>query len=134
MQNEQASFDVAASARAFVARQARQRSQREARRLAAWQAARQALAAVLPDYPAVRRAYLFGSVTRPGAFRADSDVDIAIEGSSAADYFAIWRRLEEAMPDWLVDVRELLSDTWLAQRIYRQGYLVYERETGHAQG
>lgn len=134
MQNEWASFDVLASARAFVAREARRRAEREARRLTALQAASRAVKAVLANYPAVRRAYLFGSVIRPGAFRRDSDVDIAIEGGSAADYFAIWRRLEEAMPDWVVDVCALQSDPWLTERVRRQGSLVYEREIGHAEG
>ena len=131
--NDQAPFDIAASARAFSARQARLRAEREARRQVAWQAACQAVATLLPEYPSVRRAYLFGSVTRSGAFRADSDIDIALEGSSPADHFAIWRRLEETLPDWTLDVREVSVDTWLAERVRLEGHLIYDRAIGHTQ-
>ncbi len=81
---------------------------REQRRAAALTAARAAAQAVLPRFPAVRRAYLFGSSSGPGAMRATSDVDIALEAALDAEtYFAVWRALERAAGPWKLDVIEL---------------------------
>lgn len=35
----------------------------------------------------IRHAYIFGSITRPGHFTEDSDVDIAVERMVPEDYF-----------------------------------------------
>ena len=40
---------------------------------------RDAIRRLAPQYPAVRRVYLFGSVLRPGAFHDTSDIDVALE-------------------------------------------------------
>ncbi len=120
------SVDIAACRESFAAREERKLVEREKRRQVALEAAISALNAVLPRYGKVRRAYLFGSAIRPGAFRHDSDVDIAVEGIEAADYFALWRDLEEAMPDWPVDLRDLVSGTHFARRVQMEGRLIYE--------
>ena len=103
-------------------------TERAARREQAVQAARAAMRAVMPHFPSVAKAYLFGSVTRPGAMRRDSDIDIAIEGHlTAEEYFALWRDLERAMPGWLIDVVELDQDLLFAGRVRESGELIYER-------
>jgi predicted nucleotidyltransferase len=117
--------DIAACRASFAAREENRLAGREKRRQAALEAAVSALKAILPHYVKVRRAYLFGSVVRPGAFRLDSDVDVAVEGMEAADYFALWRDLERAMPDWQVDLRDLVPGTHFAERVQRSGCLVY---------
>ncbi len=118
--------DIAACRASFVDREEKKLAERETRRQAALEAAANALHAVLPRYRKVRRAYVFGSVVRPGAFRLDSDVDIAVEGLEAADYFAFWRDLEGAMPDWPVDLRDLVSGTHFAERVQMEGHRIYE--------
>ena len=118
--------DIAACRASFAAREERKLAEREKRRKAALEAAVSALNAISPRYGKVRRAYLFGSVVRSGAFRLDSDVDVAVEGIEAADYFALWRDLEGAMPDWPVDLRDLVPGTHFARRVQMEGRLIYE--------
>ncbi len=60
-------------------RDAERREARETLRESKLQQARESICRIAPLHPAVRRVYLFGSVLRPGRFRADSDIDIAIE-------------------------------------------------------
>lgn len=120
--------DVAACRRAFFAREERARVKREFRRQAALKAATDAILSIVADYPALRRAYLFGSVLRQGAFRSRSDIDIAVEGIDAGDFFSLWRDLEEAMPDWAVDLRDLVPSSHFARRVQDAGRLIYDRE------
>jgi len=120
--------DLAACRESFLAREEKKRADREKRRQTAQEAAVSTMLAILPRYPTVRRAYLFGSVLRQGAFRLDSDVDIAVEGVNATDYFSLWRDLEEAMPGWTVDLRDFVPGTHLAERVQREGRLIYERK------
>jgi predicted nucleotidyltransferase len=101
--------------------------EREEHRRKALLAVREHALAVLAACTSVRRAYLFGSVTRPGAFDTASDIDIAVEGTTAADYFAVWRDLERALPDWTVDVREVDVPSPFADRVQETGVLIYER-------
>ncbi len=49
------------------------REAQEQRRKAAYRAVQEASAGVFCRYPSLHRAYLFGSVTYPGAFHAHSD-------------------------------------------------------------
>lgn len=120
--------DVAACRRSFLAREERARAKRELRRQTALKAATDAIRSRVADYPALRRVYLFGSVLRQGAFKPRSDIDIAVEGVDAVDFFSLWRDLEEAMPDWAVDLRDLVPGSKFALRVQERGRIVYERE------
>jgi len=94
--------------------------------------------AIFCRYPGVRKAYLFGSVLRPGAMRFDSDLDIAIEGDlKAGEYFALWRDLEDALEGWPVELVILDENVPFAKRVIETGELLYERtdtdaESGHS--
>jgi len=112
---------------AFRARQQKLRAERESRRLDALEAVRQAILACAPGYSSVRRIYLFGSVARPGAFRRDSDVDVAVEGIGTAEYFDLWRDLERAAPEWTIDLRDITRPSLFAERVRATGHLIYER-------
>jgi predicted nucleotidyltransferase len=119
-------FDVAACREHLRVRQEREYQAREQRRQAALKALRIAAHSVLPRFPSVRRAYLFGSVLRPGALRSTSDIDVAIEGRlNAEEYFALWRELEQAAPGWLIDLVELDRDLRFATTVRERGELVY---------
>jgi len=126
--------DIAACREAFLARERKARAEREARRLAALEAVRLAILQSVPGHSAVRRAYLFGSVTRPGAFRLDSDVDVAVEGIGVAEYFDLWRDLEQAAPEWTIDLRDVTRPSLFAERVRATGQLIYERNDAGSQG
>jgi predicted nucleotidyltransferase len=130
----EAVFDVAACRTHLQARQEQQFRAREERRLAALKTLRVAAHSVLPRFPRVRRAYLFGSVLRPGALRSTSDVDVAFEGDlNAEEYFALWRALERAAPDWVIDLVDLSRDVRFADLIRERGELVYGRPDSDAE-
>jgi predicted nucleotidyltransferase len=119
------SFDIQAARQSFQARLQKDYEAREAARQKAFEAVRAKVPAVIAKYRAVKSAFLFGSILRPGAFRPDSDIDIAIEGGSAEDYFALWHDLEDALPDWLIDLRDLPPDTRFAEQVFERGEKIY---------
>lgn len=69
----------------------------------------------------VRRAYLFGSVARPGGFRSDSDVDLAVEQIDGTAFFQAIGQLsgEIGRP---VDLVELTTCRF-ADKIRREGII-----------
>ena len=119
--------------RRLFARRAQARlASREERRRGARQAALAALPELLAQYPAVRRAYLFGSVLREGAFTAFSDLDIALDGADTEMCLEIWREAEKTMADWPLDVRPL-DDSAFAARVRKKGEIIYARSSHSAQ-
>lgn len=117
--------DIQTYRRSFQARLQQGLEEREARRNQAIRAIKEVVPALLPHYPAIKAVYLFGSVLRFGRFQTSSDIDVAIEGGTAEDYFAFWRDLQEALPDWLIDLRDLPPATLFAQRVYETGEKIY---------
>ena len=71
-------------------------------------------------------AYLFGSILRAGSFRPDSDVDIAVDGNIGPDYFPLWGALEEALPDYAIDLRELPAEETFNDKVRLIGEKLYE--------
>lgn len=55
----------------------------------------------------VRRVILFGSLAHAGWFMSDSDVDLAVAGLAAADFWKAWRVAEETIGDRPVDLVEI---------------------------
>lgn len=72
--------------------------------------------------------YLFGSITHRGKFRIDSDIDVAVEGTNAKQYFALWRDLERIITEWEIDLRELNEPSYFTQTVKQRGELIYERK------
>lgn len=64
-------------------------------------------AAMLKTRFGTRRVVLFGSLAHAAWFAADSDVDLAVEGLSAQEYWAAWRAVEEIVRDRPVDLLTL---------------------------
>lgn len=118
--------------RGWRRREEARRARREERRLAALAAARQAILTLAGNWPSVRRVYLFGSITEPGMFHERSDIDVAVAGTTAEDYFAFGRALDEALPQFLVDVREINAPSFFADQVRATGVLLYEREDSTA--
>lgn len=111
----------------FQARLKRQQEEREQARQHALQAVQEKALGIIARSPSVRRAYLFGSLTRPGAFHETSDIDIAVEGTTAQDYFDLWKSLEEALSNWTVDLRDITSPSSFSDLVRKTGVLIYER-------
>jgi len=118
---------IQAYRRQFQARLQKSFERREARRLQVLRTAMAAFPSAIATFPSVRRAYLFGSVTRAGAFGVESDIDVAVEGTTAEDYFALWAELEGILPEVIIDVREITPDSLFGQRVHKTGILLYER-------
>lgn len=64
-------------------------------------------AAALKSRFGVRRVVLFGSLAHACWFVPDSDVDLAVEGLAADDYWGAWGLAEEIIGDRTVDLIEL---------------------------
>jgi len=67
----------------------------------------------------IRSAYLFGSIARPGRFRRDSDVDLAVEQIDSQSFFRAWGRLSGELGRSL-DLVELAHCPFAA-KIRREG-------------
>ena len=94
---------------------------------------REAVAQAASEFPAIERAYLFGSFAR-GTFGSDSDVDVRIEydhgmSFNLHDVSQFGKRIEQATGRE-VDVvsADRIKKEGLAAAIERDKELVYERE------
>ena len=101
-------------------------AQRESLRQQVREQAIVAILEVIPRYPQIIQVYLFGSVTRPGGFSDRSDLDIAVAGTDAASYFALWGDLETACPDWCIDLREINQACHFTDTVRQTGELIYD--------
>lgn len=102
----------------LLARMSAERAgRREAARMAARERLREALAELLPPGCEV---WVFGSVLRPGRFREDSDVDIAVD-SLPPGLSEGWLQFQLALRiDRAVDLLNL-NETGLREKIEREG-------------
>ena len=65
------------------------------------------VAAVLRARFGARRVVLFGSLAHAAWFARDSDIDLAVEGMAAGQYWEAWRIAETIMPDRPIDLVDL---------------------------
>lgn len=117
--------DIETSRRLLTNRYRKQLAEREALRQTALDAVRRLAPAIIARYPSVQAAYLFGSILHPGRFRPDSDIDIGVSGATAEEYFALWHALEEAFPEWNIDLRDLPPSTTFTHRVLTTGEKIY---------
>lgn len=66
-----------------------------------------AVARARAQYHRLGRVVLFGSVAHGEWFTAETDVDVAVDGVDGETYWAVWRVLEECLPDRVVDLVDL---------------------------
>jgi predicted nucleotidyltransferase len=114
--------DLETARRYYRQREARRRAQREAERQQWLRRTRQAVSRLVVEHPGVRRVVLFGSVVKPGRFRPDSDIDVAVECDTVESESAFWRALERELGRD-VDVRPL-TDT-IAEIAAYEGEQIY---------
>ncbi|MGD1858900.1 MAG: nucleotidyltransferase domain-containing protein [Leptolyngbyaceae cyanobacterium] len=117
----------------FHQRAATQQAERKVLCQQAYDAAIAAILKVAPTYPKITQIYLFGSITQPQQFHHHSDIDIAVAGTDAATYFALWRDLEAACPNWAIDLREINQPCRFADIVRQTGVHVYEFSDRSAQ-
>ncbi|MAT99873.1 MAG: DNA polymerase [Anaerolineaceae bacterium] len=55
----------------------------------------------------VQRVILFGSLADTNWFSSNSDIDLAVEGLSASDFWNAWRVVEDVIGDRPVDLVEI---------------------------
>lgn len=114
------------SSREYHARRYQERrAEAEALRLEVLERARAAIRRQAPDFPAIRAAYLFGSLLQPGRFHAESDVDVAIDCDDLESETPFWRALERSL-ERNIDLRP--HEGSIARAVEDYGELVYERE------
>lgn len=114
------------SSREYHARRDREhRAEREVLRRGVLDRVKAAIRQRAPEFPAIRAAYLFGSILQPGRFHAESDVDVAIDCDDLESETPFWRALETAL-ERNVDLRP--REGSIARAVEDYGELVYERE------
>ena len=69
------------------------------------------LAQNLKCHLGIKRVILFGSLIQDGQFDKFSDVDLAVEGLSAEQYWNAWRMAEDAIREHEIDIVDLDSAT-----------------------
>ncbi|MBE2220806.1 MAG: nucleotidyltransferase domain-containing protein [Anaerolineae bacterium] len=111
----------------FKAQQAKKLEEREAKRLYALETVTAVLPPIISQFPTIQQLFLFGSIVHPGQFHAKSDIDIGVLGTTAEDYFALWRELEAKLPEWIIDLRDISDDSFFANTVQKTGLLIYER-------
>jgi len=112
---------------AWRQREERERQEAEALRKEALKEARKAVLELARDFR-IRKAVLFGSVLAPGRFRKDSDIDIAVEGLSAGDFWKACGRMMEH--DFEIDLKPLEDLKGLIRERVDKGEVIYERPEG----
>ncbi|HVO84376.1 MAG TPA: nucleotidyltransferase domain-containing protein [Syntrophobacteria bacterium] len=92
------------------------RRKRKRSRPALWRTQRDALvqrvraaADLLRSRFGAKRVVLFGSLAHEGWYDPASDVDLAVEGLSGADYWHAWREVEDVIGDRRVDLIDVES-------------------------
>ena len=110
-------------------REAAQLAEREQLRQERLAAAQIAIRVLAPQFPALVRVYLFGSIVHPGRFTRRSDIDVAVMGDDPASQTQFWRLLEQQL-QWEVDVRPCVSP--IQEVVNQEGICVYVRESDHS--
>lgn len=118
------SIDLAAARAYYQQREAQRRARHEAERQRWLERVRQIVPHLATTYPEVRRVYLFGSLTQPGRFRPDSDIDLAVECDTFAAESAFWQALERELARD-VDLRPLIGA--IAEVVTTWGEQLYGR-------
>lgn len=101
------------------------RRKNESRRQDALQCAK-TLAMTLVSRFGAKKVMLFGSVLNEDRFNKNSDIDIAVEGIGAENYFSAFAECQ--MFDFPVDLIEISTATPLMKERIAKGTVLYEPE------
>lgn len=103
-------------------RQASLLQRREDARLEWLGRTREAIKAIAPNYPALQRVALFGSVVKTSRFHDRSDIDVAVVCTDVEQESLFWRALEQTLRRD-VDVRPMVGP--VAQAVQQHGEVIY---------
>lgn len=120
-----AAVDVAEVRAYYVRREATRREARETLRRRRLAETRDAVRRLAPAHPALRAAYLFGSLVKPGRFTDRSDIDIAVVCDDLETESRFWSAVDQALGG-IVDLRPLAGG--VAAAVEQEGECVYDRE------
>jgi len=82
-------------------------------------------AALLKEQFGAKRVLLFGSLARDEAAHHRSDIDLAVEGIPAQDFWGAWAALDELGPEFEIDLIDLeTSPLRLQLKIEQEGILL----------
>ena len=85
------------------------------------------IASLLVDKYGVSRILLFGSL-KTGGFTENSDIDLAVEGINAEDFFAALAEVNR-LSRFVVDLKPLEDlEPYFRSRIHMEGKLIYEED------
>ena len=113
---------VQAARRHYQERESQRRARLEAERQRWLGRVRQLVPHLAGRHPGVQQVCLYGSLLRPGGFRADSDIDLAVACDSLETESVFWRALEREL-ERNVDLRPLTGV--IAEVAEREGEKVY---------
>lgn len=112
----------------LIQRQAEREHQLDPLRLATLAQVKKVVSKISAPIKSVEQIYVFGSLTIPGAFSLESDIDLAVVGATAEGYWQLWEALSAALPEFTVDLRRLPEEkTPFSTHIRRTGSLIYAR-------
>ena len=117
-----------AARRHYRKRESQRRARLEAERQRWFERVRQLVPRLAGRHQGVQQAYLYGSLLRPGGFRGDSDIDLAVGCDSLETESVFWRALEREL-ERNVDLRPLTGV--IAEVVEREGEKVYGRQDSH---
>lgn len=111
---------------AWKARLRGQDEERRTRAQRAWADAERMAQVLVRDFGA-QAVYVFGSLLREGAFREDSDIDLAVAGLAPERYFSALAEIGN-LTECAVDVVRLeQASEALRETVVREGRILYER-------
>ena len=114
----------------LIQRQAERERQFDPLRLATLERVKNVVNKICVPIKSIEQIYVFGSLTRPGAFLLESDIDLAVVGATAEDYWQLWEAFSKALPEFTIDLRRLPEEkTPFSAHIRRTGSLIYARPT-----
>ena len=88
------------------------------------------IVSVLTERYDVRRIFLFGSL-KTGGFTEDSDIDLAVEGVKAENFFAALAQVNR-LSRFAVDLKPLEDlEPYFRSRVYSEGELIYEKDNSN---
>ena len=100
----------------------KRKADRERERRQVLSSVRNILEELAPEY-GFSKAYIFGSIVKPGRFRRNSDVDIAVFDLKDEDFFRLMAEISRTLERNVKICQMETIDEWLRKRMEAEGVL-----------